>query len=502
MSDLTVRSGARYSVETDALIAEAVRLSAVSHLVEGWTTRAALLRAEAEGLGDAGGDRGAAIDLDTAHAGFAAAVDAASSLSSNLGLSAARYALTEEAVAGLAAVGRRVAAGLAGLAVSGLALPVLSTGAISLGLIAQAGVIPLLFDRERSLAAVEAVLGEHGLPLLSEPAFVGLVRSAADQADEFLAGLFRIPGLFAVGDGLDAPENASLLLAAAGVVGLVTGSRALRETSLADPVQVGPPQAHGRRGAEPGAGPLGPDAADAPLPPAGIEDLAERIPPSDEGGPQVRIERYDTADGSRWIVYSAGTADFGLTPDEEPYDMTANLHGVAGASALHDLIGLPNEAAASERAVRAAMAAAGVAAGDPVMVVGHSAGGMVAANLAADPDLDVVAAVNFGGPVAQVATGTTPVLSVGHDEDFVHATAGSGVPARGRIEVGLSAGPLDPGPGEAVPAHAMERYVGAAGQVDGSADERLVGFRGLVTGFTAGATTSEVSYWRAEREGR
>ncbi|WP_430646783.1 alpha/beta hydrolase family protein [Agromyces sp. GXS1127] len=500
MSDLTVRSGGRYSVETDALIAEAVRLSAAAHVIDGWTTRAAMLRAEAEQLGHADAGWSAAIDLDTAHTGFAAANAAATDLSSSLGLSAARYAVTEDLVAGLADASRRVAAGLMGLVLPGLALPMLSAGAISVGVIASANVIPLLIDHERHLDDVGAALDEFGRSILSDPAFVGLVRAAADQADEFLAGLFRIPGLFAVGAGLDAPENAGLLLAAAGAVGLVTGSRTLRETAIGDPVRVDPPPGRGARGAEPGAPPAGIGADGAPIPAGGIQDLAERIPPSDAGGPQVRIERYETDDGPRWIVYSAGTADFGLTPDEEPYDMTANLHGVAAASALHDLVGLPTEAAASERAVRAAMREAGIADGDPVMVVGHSAGGMVAANLAADPDLGVVAAVNFGGPAAQVATGATPLLSVGHDEDFVHATAGSGVPATGRIEVGLSAGPLDPDADGIVPAHAMDRYVASARQVDASADRRLVEFRGLVTGFTTGATSAEVTYWRAERK--
>ncbi|WP_401000584.1 hypothetical protein [Agromyces sp. GXQ0307] len=506
MSGLEVRSGGPHSVETESLIAEALRLAAVAHLADGWSARSAALLAEAHQVATRDpADRAwaAAIDLDTAHAGFGSAGRAASDLSTALGLSATRYVMVEGVVAGLADAGRRIGAGLLGIAASSVALPVASAAALALAPVAAASILPLVFDRGRYAEAVEALITEHGLPILSDPGFVGFVRAAADQADEFLAGLFRAQGLFAIGSELDAPENAGLLLAAAGVVALATGGRGLRETPISDPVRVAAPEvaALGGSGGDAPArisaatGRSGPDAGAVD----GIADLADRIPPSEAGGPQVRIERYESDDGPRWIVYSAGTADFGATPAEEPYDMTANLHGVAGASVLHDLIGLPSEAAASERALRASMAQAGVEAGDPVIVVGHSAGGMVAANLAADPDLDVVAAISLGGPVAQVATGDVPVLSVAHAEDLVPATAGSGVAATARVEVGRSLGAVVPASGDSVPAHAIDRYRETARLIDRDDDPRLVEFRDLVTGFTGGSAPVDVSYWRSDR---
>ncbi|WP_353815030.1 hypothetical protein [Agromyces sp. SYSU T00266] len=492
MSGLDVRSGGPHSVETEALIREAVRMASVAHVVEGWAARAAALRMEAERIATPDpADRawGAAIDADTAHAGFASAGRTASDLSVALGLGATQYAMTEGVVEGLAEAGRRSGAGLIGLAASGMLLPAASATAIALGPTAVGGAIAAAVDRDRHAEAVGSVLARHGLPILSDPDFVSLVRVAADQADEFLAGLIRSPGLFAIGSELDAPESAGLVLAAAGVVGLVTGSRGLRETGISAPVRTPEPEA--------AVGRVLDDASS----PQGIADLADRIPPSDAGGPQVRIERYDGAGGgARWIVYSAGTADFGMAPAAEPYDMTANVHGVGGASVLHDLVGLPAEAAASERALRASMAEAGVLPGDPVIVVGHSAGGMVAANVAADADLDVVAAVSFGGPVAQAGTGDTPVLSVAHDEDLVPATAGSGLAAGGRIEVGRSLGALAPGPDGAVPAHAIDRYRETARLIDDDDDDqRLAEFRHLVAGFTDGEAPAEVTYWRVDR---
>ena len=95
--------------------------------------------------------------------------------------------------------------------------------------------------------------------------------------------------------------------------------------------------------------------------------------------------------GSRWIVYSAGTADFGVTPATEPYDTTSNVHMVAASA------GLPVVDGGGERAIRQAMDQAGVAPGDPILLVGHSGGGLAIANLAADPSRNVVAAVSLVG---------------------------------------------------------------------------------------------------------
>lgn len=486
MSGLEVRSGSGLSVETEALLAEAARLSAAAHIVDGWAGRAAGVRRQLDDAGLAGSSWGAVLALDTAQSGFAGASGSAHELSHALVMGAGRYAAAEGLASWLSDAGKRIAAGMLGMAAPTLLLAGASAAAMSLGPALVAGLVTAVTDPTAHAAPVDRLVREHGLPILSDPAFVGLVRAAVDQTDEFVAGLFRSQALFAAGGALAAPENANLLIAAAAVVGLATGSRALRETEVT--VSLASRSTEDRSGAY--------------EPVRGVADLADRVPPSDQDAPQVRIERYDTVDGPRWIVYSAGTVEFGTTPAEEPYDMTSNVHGVADASLLGDLVRLPEERAASERAVRQAMAAAHVAPGDPVIVVGHSAGGMVAANLAADPDLDVVAAVNLGGPAAQVSTGDTPVLSVAHSEDLVPATGGSGVAAGGRIEVERSLGARAPGQGASFPAHALAEYQDTARLIDRSDDPRLGAFRDVLTGFTEGAAPTTVSYWRAERLAR
>jgi hypothetical protein len=497
MSGLEVRSGSGLSVETEALLAEAARLSAAAHIVDGWAGRAAGVRRQLDEAGLAASSWRAILALDTAHSGFAAANRSANDLSHALVMGAGRYAAAEGLASWLSDAGKRIAAGVLGMAAPTLLLAGASAAATALGPALLTGLIHAVTDPRAHALAVDRVVREHGLPVLSDPAFVGLVRAAVDQTDEFVAGLFRSQALFAAGSALEAPENANLLIAAAAVVGLATGSGALRETEVT--VTRSSPAVRDRSGAPdgiaPGASAL--DAADGPV--RGVADLADRVPASEEGAPQIRIERYDAADGPRWIVYSGGTVDFGTTPAEEPYDMTSNVHGVADASLLGDLVRLPEERAASERAVREAMAAAHVAPGDPVIVVGHSAGGMVAANLAADPDLEVVAAVNLGGPAAQVSTGDTPVLSVAHSEDLVPATGGSGLVAGGRIEVERSLGERAPEPGASFPAHALAEYQDTARLIDRSDDPRLGGFRQVLMDFTDGAAPATVSYWRAER---
>lgn len=489
-----MRSGSGISVETEALLAEAARLSAAAHIVDGWAARAGGVRRRLEEAGPAGASWGAALALDTAQSAFSAASGSATDLAHALVMGAGRYAAAEGLATWLSDAGKRIAAGVLGLAAPTLLLAGASTAAMSLGPALVAGLTHSVTDPKAHAVLVDRLVRDHGLPILSDPAFVGLVRAAVDQTDEFVAGLFRSQALFAAGTALEAPENANLLIAAAAVVGLVTGSRMLRETEVIVS-RASPPVGDGS-GAPDG------DAAVTAGPVRGVADLADRVPPSEDGASQVRIERYDTADGPRWIVYSGGTVDFGATPAEEPYDMTSNVHGVADASLLGDLVRLPEERAASERAVREAMTAAHVAPGDPVIVVGHSAGGMVAANLAADPDLEVVAAVNLGGPAAQVSTGDTPVLSVAHSEDLVPATGGSGVAAGGRIEVERSLGAVAPQQGASFPAHALSEYQDTARLIDRSDDPRLGEFRDVLSGFTDGAAPTTVSYWRADRLAR
>ena len=187
--------------------------------------------------------------------------------------------------------------------------------------------------------------------MLSDPDFVRLVRATVDHVDETVAAAAHVPLAGLLGLPVRAPESASVVLGLAGALGAlgVAGGRVLvdgpvRVTRLDRATlparDVGTADARRRvrlprriGGAVPPGHPAEAAArlGDVVEPPAGIGDLADRVPRGDTEA-QVRIERYGTADDPRWIVYVGGTVDFGLTAGEQPADMTSNLHGIADDS--------------------------------------------------------------------------------------------------------------------------------------------------------------------------
>ena len=312
-----------------------------------------------------------------------------------------------------------------------------------------------------------------------------VVRAAADSFDELVAGARGVPGYGAFGQLVGAPESASVLLGITALLGTKVLIDGPVSVSRAIP-GVGAPHGH------PAAAPVRMATA-----PTGVGDLADRVPSGD--GPQIRIERYGQPDEPRWMVYISGTVESSLVAGEEPFDHSSNTFGIADDSWIDELRTAGAESGAGERAVRQAMAEAGVAPGDPVMPVGHSGGGIIATRLAADPQLNVVGAVNLGGPVVSAPTSEgVPVLSIEHDEDIVPAVGGSGHPSDERLTVSRSV--LDEGRAydSALPAHDLARYRETAALVDESEEERLRAFRELV-GFTGGGT-GVVTEWKATRE--
>ena len=224
-----------------------------------------------------------------------------------------------------------------------------------------------------------------------------------------------------------------------------------------------------------------------PTPPAGFADLADRIPTAEDGG-QVRIERYGDADHPSWLVYIGGTVEWSPTGSTEPWDMTSNVTAVA------------DQEAGSYRAVLQAMQAAGVQAGDPVVPVAHSQGGLLAAELAARGDVNTVGMVTFGAPAGQVAVpADLPAIAVEHTDDLIPALGGTAADDDGRLYVRreLFAGaavPVD----QPLPAHQLVGYRETASLVDASVEPRLVAFRAQL-GSIVGTTPGEQSVWHAER---
>ncbi|MFB9314346.1 hypothetical protein [Nocardioides plantarum] len=133
--------------------------------------------------------------------------------------------------------------------------------------------------------------------------------------------------------------------------------------------------------------------------------------PDAEGG-DVRITRVDNGNGPAYVVSIPGTENWSPTAGAEPRDLSANLALVAG------------DPTAAAQSVRAAMDAAGIPPGSPVMLVGHSQGGIIAAQLASDPafvqQYGVTNILTYGAPIdhMQLAPGVE-ALQVQHRFDVV-----------------------------------------------------------------------------------
>ena len=350
---LVVSGGGSIAVATDDLFVHAARLGATTAVVTDWIDRAAVMR---RGLGELDLDSptliGAAgsptLDLAFAAMCLDQVLDHATWLRSSLLEAAERYGATERFVDGLWQL-----AAFGGAAWLGLHAPLLVAG----GLLAAGGAwagSAVWRAAGWGSTPLGAWLDEHRT-VLSDPDFVRLVRATVDHVDEAVAVAAHVPSSGLLGLPVRAPESASVVLGLAGAIGAlgVAGGRVLVD----GPVRVTRLDRATAAGASSAAVPPGHPAeaaarlGDVVEPPAGIGDLADRVPRGDTAA-QVRIERYGTADDPRWIVYVGGTVDFGLTAGEQPADMTSNLHGIADDSGV-DALRLAGAPSARRRARRA-----------------------------------------------------------------------------------------------------------------------------------------------------
>lgn len=143
---------------------------------------------------------------------------------------------------------------------------------------------------------------------------------------------------------------------------------------------------------------------------------------------EIAIEEHvtvgeDVVTTRSWTVDIRGTQSFWIG-QTGPQDMTTNLQGVAGMTS--DQLD----------AIKEAMNAAGIAPGEAVEFAGHSQGGIMAAQMAADPSVraryNVVSVVTAGSPTATIAPTDVPVLSYENSGDIVpgldgYATRGDNV---------------------------------------------------------------------------
>ena len=145
-------------------------------------------------------------------------------------------------------------------------------------------------------------------------------------------------------------------------------------------------------------------------------DQTNALSPADRPGDQgtIEVQTLQAPDGTvRHVVYLPGTDDLTTTPgshDGDVRDLPADLHVMAG------------EHTAYADGIERAMREAGIGPHDPVLLVGHSLGGIEAATLLAHGSgFDVTHVVTAGSPVAGIHgyPAGTHVLSLENRGDVV-----------------------------------------------------------------------------------
>jgi len=195
----------------------------------------------------------------------------------------------------------------------------------------------------------------------------------------------------------------------------------------------------------------------------------------DRGGGAVDIRLLDGPDGRRVIVDITGTTEWNVDPRHptpQATDFGTNLRSLA------------DEPSVMSRGVQQALRTAGVRPTEPIMLVGHSQGGMVAAELADELNRTggyrVTHVLTAGSPVGLARLpDSVSVLSLENCGDLVPQLDGSDNPAaRNWVTARVSRG------GTGITGrHSISSYQAAAGDLDRSANPALTSWRTGAAGY-------------------
>lgn len=247
-----------------------------------------------------------------------------------------------------------------------------------------------------------------------------------------------------------------------------------------------------------------------PPPPTGVGDVLRQIDTlypvatapgqGAAGGPPgtVGVQRLDHPDGTTsWVVTVPGTQEWSPAGGPNPMDLGTNLDAMAGRR--NDVAEL----------VREAMRAAGVPPDEPVLLAGHSQGGMVAMQLAQDramqEEFSVTTVITAGSPVGnpggELASGVQ-AMHLESLEDLVWAVDGApnpDDPQRTTVRGSLTDSP-DPADRAAamnpVTAHDVGTYARLGDRVDALDDPSVQAFRESFEAVVGGpGTTASTQFY-------
>lgn len=211
---------------------------------------------------------------------------------------------------------------------------------------------------------------------------------------------------------------------------------------------------------------------------------------------QVQITERIGPDGtSSWIVQIPGTEEWSPARGDNPLDLTTNVTLMNGQMTV------------LQEQIAVAMHKAGIEAGDPVMLTGHSQGGIAAAAMATDPKFtshyNVQSIVTGGSPIAGYdIPDHISVLSMEHDQDMVPMLDGYENPDRPHwvtVERDLSGDEtVDP---HAIAAHGTSVYASTGAMIDGSKDPSLQAWKDATANFFDDDATTRVERFQIQPVG-
>jgi hypothetical protein len=211
-----------------------------------------------------------------------------------------------------------------------------------------------------------------------------------------------------------------------------------------------------------------------------VEEAIRQQDVVDDEDARVRVVAVEGPAGRSYVVQIPGTQSWAPSRGDNPFDLTSNTHLVAGHH---------TQLAA---AVVAAMHEAGVPASAPILMTGHSQGGIVAAAIAADPEyrrkFNIKAVITAGSPIGIVPIPPdVSVLSLEHRQDLVPKLDGADNPDRPNW-VTITRDLHDGAPPNSEPsilaAHSLDNYARTGSEVDGSGDPSVVRWRAILSGFS------------------
>ncbi len=299
---------------------------------------------------------------------------------------------------------------------------------------------------------------------LANPEAVDLIGHALSSSDDLYWGSLGLGPLAALSGDHDSATTAAALAVLGGGLGMLVDG----------PVAVKPVRSQ------------------TTIAPTGFVQQLDRIPQPAVGGDgaQIVIERYDIqGKPARFAAYIGGTVSFDPVAKNEPFDMTSNVASVAGSPS------------ASYRAVRLALAEAGVTSASEVNFFGYSQGGLVAQQLAGSGDYNTQSVVTIGSPGGQtLLPDDINAVVIAHGEDIVPVLDGKQNNTNALL-VGrdVFAGNVQPPLGVAVPAHHYEYYRHTAELLDAAESPRVQAAAHTLDRFGDGATTVTSTRYVATR---